>query len=92
MTLTDEQLSEIENFGYVQFSIEQIAIVLAVNPKHLRDELTTSGSAGHNAYQKGRLMAEYDVRQQTFDLAKRGSLQAIIIAREYTNQLKIDEI
>lgn len=78
ITILDNKYSteDIERYGSVRFSIEQIALVLEVDIKKLQKEFEKKGDF-YKAYQKGYLVTELKIREKVIKLADDGSTPAM---------------
>ena len=92
MNLSKEQLQELTDYGYVQFSAQKIAVIMELDFDELEREILFANTPAHRAYYAGRYKADYEVRTSIFDFAKRGSIQAAELALRYIDTLKQDEI
>jgi len=75
MEFTKEQMLQLEELGETQFSIDDCAIILDVDKNKLADEVSAGSKIGRQ-YEKGRLMAEGEVRKSILKQAKQGSTPA----------------
>lgn len=92
MNFTDEQLAEIELMGSCFFTYKDIAVLLEVDPKELKEILEDQNSEVYKSYEKGRLKSELEVRKSVVDLAKRGSSQAQEMVLKYITDIKISKL
>lgn len=65
-----DEISTIEELAGLQFSIEQIALILEI------DESEFDAPVYAKAYLRGKLKAEAEIRKSIFQLAKQGSTPA----------------
>lgn len=91
MKLTANQLDILERLGRCQFRIENCATILECDLSALRKSLRDKNTDAYKRYYKGRLQAEFEVREQIIDLATRNSSQAQDLFLKLRDQLKIDE-
>lgn len=82
---------DIERYGSVRFSIEQIAIVLEVDSKKLKKEYDKK-SDFYKAYQKGYLVTELQIREKVIKLANDGSTPAMNLFYEKISKDELVEI
>jgi hypothetical protein len=75
MSYTAEQLEKIEEFGQLQFSPTQIAIIIGVDESKLESDIENDSQA-KISFLRGQLKAEAEVRKSILDMAKRGSTPA----------------
>ena len=73
MTLTPDQLAEVESLASYFFSPDEIAIVVDVDVADLAEELADDESPIYRAYQKGKLKSTLELRKSIMTLAKQGS-------------------
>jgi hypothetical protein len=67
--MNDEKLTEVEELGRLQFSIDDICIILDIEEKNFNDKML-------RAREKGRLMASSEVRKAILKQASNGSTPA----------------
>jgi hypothetical protein len=91
MQLTEKQLSEIEECGRCQFTIEQTAEIIEVDVAELKKEMKNNDSAAYKKRHRGRLQAEFEVRKSIIDLAVRSSSQAQELFLKLRNELNVHE-
>lgn len=65
-----EQITEIEDLAALQFSVEEVAVVMDMPSAQL------SEGDGLRAYMRGRLKAQAEVRRSIVSMAKQGSSPA----------------
>ncbi len=75
MTITDQQLKDIEAWAELLFTVEQVAHLLEVPADKFLLEYQTKGKV-YASYQRGFLRTEAEVRKSEITLAKQGSSQA----------------
>lgn len=92
MNITEEQLATLEELGKCQFNAEQCAIIIEVKPEELKRELQTKTSAAFQAFNRGRLKAEFEIRKAIYDHASRNSSEAQKLYMKLCEQLKIEEL
>ena len=76
MTLTEEQLKELEALGALHFSPRECAIILKCAIKEFIDEIEDISSELAMTYQRGKLRAEAEVRKTILTQARQGSMPA----------------
>lgn len=90
MTLTHQQLDDLERFGSVFFSFRQIAIVMELDPLLLKKILNDPTTPAYKRYHKGRLQSEFDIRLREVELAKSGSTQAQELIQRHIQKLELE--
>ncbi|RNI27652.1 hypothetical protein EFA69_16165 [Rufibacter immobilis] len=88
--LDEEVINEIENNARLAFTDRQIALIVGIPYPHFEYHAAIPESPVSTALTKGRLMAEAEVRESIFKLARSGSKDAQIMAIEYFQHLQID--
>ncbi|HMT28022.1 MAG TPA: hypothetical protein PKD91_01960 [Bacteroidia bacterium] len=76
MELTAEQLDEIENFAGLYFTVEEVALILELDPEKFRELYHDKSGDVYKRYTKGYLISESKVRKCLLDLALRNSSPA----------------
>lgn len=92
MTLTTDQLAELESMASFFFNYEEIAIVLDVDTADLEDELLDETSPIYRAYQRGKLKSKMELRKSILTLAKQGSSPAQTLALRILDDLEAREL
>ena len=92
MTLSLEELNNIEKYSAQFFSYKEIAILLKLDVDDFIDEVTEAGTDIYNYYQRGKLNSESELREQIIKLAKMGSPAAQQEALKLISKQKIKEI
>lgn len=90
MKLTKEQLTELEHFAGVFFSLQEMAIVMELDGEALKLEYEKAESVIHQTIQRGRLKQDAELRKIIFTLAKGGSSPAQSLALKIIQDAKID--
>lgn len=86
---TKEELLLIEECGACQLVPADMAIVLEINADLLSRELGNPESALYKRFNKGRLVAEMQVRKSIFSMASQGATQAQSLYIQLMEELKI---
>lgn len=73
LTLTTDQLAEVEELSAYFLSPEEIAIVLEVDSVDFEDALLDETGLIFRAYRKGYLKSKVELRKSIIALAKQGS-------------------
>ncbi len=90
--MTEQQLTELEEFASLMFKVEEIALIMEVDPKELSETIKDPDTPQFKAFQKGRLEKEAEVRTSIFTLAKNGSSPAQLSALKLIENAKMDDI
>ena len=73
---TTEILVEVENMASLQFSPDEVALAMRIDRQVFRKALKEPGNDLADAYQRGRIKSEAEVRAAIYKLAKQGSTPA----------------
>jgi IS30 family transposase len=76
MNLTDEQLTQIEEYASLFCSIEEISLLIDVDEATLRREIRNRSSQASRFYHRGKLSTQVRLRKQMKLFAEKGSPQA----------------
>lgn len=76
MSLSKEQLEELENLAYKLVPIQIMAVILEVDELSFREELALKGSDAYNAYFRGYGKLLVEQRESIIRAAKNGSTPA----------------
>ena len=76
MQLEPEQHTQIELFASRAFKVRDIAIILGVSPDELEIEFTNETSPAFLSFERGRLKAMLDLRNNIYSSAISGSAPA----------------
>lgn len=89
MKLTDEQLEELTENAKLQFTPEQIAIIMAIDGEALAELIfSKEKNAVKDAYDRGILIAEAELRKSIYTAAKQGSTPS---QKEFIKMIKSRE-
>lgn len=72
---TENQLKEVEHYAGLCFSPQEVGVILGVDPDAFADDCKHNHEVAQ-AYRRGVLLTEAQVRKATIDLAKGGSSTA----------------
>lgn len=89
--MTQDELDQIEQLGYLQLSPDKVRIVMEISEDAWHHSIY-SKDAIHNAYFKGVYRAEAEFRKSVFDLAKRNSSQAQEMVRKFIDERSKSDI
>lgn len=92
MELTDKQLVELEELSGCFFSIANIALIMQLDGPALMGEVGGGHGPVHDAYYRGRLSSEAQVRKSILDLAKNGSSPAQNLAVKLIDESKLEDL
>ena len=70
--MTPEQIQAITDYAKLQFSVEEVAVIMEISPQAIADDAEAT-----KAFMRGRLQAQAVVRQAIYDGAKNGGTQTI---------------
>jgi len=76
LRFSDEELQHIEDLAGCNYSPERIALYLDVDKKEFMRQWYKRDSLVRIAYNKGRLIAEYEVNREQKLLAQKGNITA----------------
>lgn len=76
MELSNDQLTQIEEYASLFCSIDEIALLIDVNEAELRREIRKKTSEAAKYYYRGKLATQVKLRRQTKLFAEKGSPQA----------------
>jgi len=79
----DEVNKLIEEYAGLFLTIEEIAVLLDVDPAELRRDIRGGKSERSKAYNRGKLNSILEVRRQTVAFAKKGSPSAEELVQGY---------
>lgn len=88
MRYTDAELKQIEEFAGINYSPEQIAVVLQIDNEAFLFDFTNPDSPAFEAYQRGSLLANAAIRQNIVSSAK----SSVTGAQEYKKMLEADKL
>ena len=71
-------LEQIEEYGRVGFDYKQVAALMRLDPMALRDEFANERGDIFEAWQRGRLRTELDLRKKVIETAAKGEMPVMI--------------
>lgn len=77
LELDASQLEHLTELAKLQFQPSEAAAILQVDAAALAAAVLVDGSPAHVAWVAGRLLAEYETRKATYNMAKHGSTPAL---------------
>lgn len=90
MTLTDEQLLQIQEYAANFMSATDTALLIGLNETETKQFIETVKNHKHSpvykAFHKGRVQNKYELRKKVIYLAKMGSQTAQALAEKYFNE------
>jgi hypothetical protein len=89
LELTMEDLALIEELASYFFTPREIAIMVEINPDEAVIKAEAEGNKFYDAFQKGRLQSEMDLRKSIIKLAKSGSSPAQTMSLDLFTKSKI---
>ncbi len=85
-------LEELEELASLMYSIAEIEIIMGMPPDSLKDLIKVPGESNvKDAFQRGRLKRQGDVRKSIFDLAAAGSSPAQTLAIRLIENAKMED-
>lgn len=91
MTLSNEQLENIQKYASIYLPVSDIALLIDVHADELRDEIRNRSTPASIAYHKGKVVSRVALHNQEMQLAKVGSPAAIENARRNLMDMEDDE-
>lgn len=95
LNLSDDQLEKLTELGQVLFTPKECATFLMIPYQEFMEAFTDENDMAYLAYEKGRLLTLYEVRMNTYLMAKNGSSPAQTaiekLIKDYEYQKKVEE-
>lgn len=88
--LSKEILEQVTEYGRLLFSVDDVAVIIGIDKQKARHWAKSPNHVFMQAYLKGRLMTEAEVRKTTITLAKQGSTPAVEQVKKYIRDSKIE--
>ena len=85
---SEEQLREVERYAGLCFSPDEVGVILGVPPEEFAADFQNIRAVAQ-AYRRGALLTEAQVRKATIDLAKGGSSAAYA---DYRNLARLRDL
>jgi hypothetical protein len=93
MTWTEQQLQMVERMGAVHSSWKEVLTVLGLSDSsEAMNAISDSNSPAQQAYKRGKLKSELEVREAIFLAAKNGSSPAQTLARQIITESKMKDV
>lgn len=92
MILTPEDLTKIEEYSGLFFSIDEIAILLKKDQTDFHQILKNKKSEAYKAYISGQMQGKYKLRIKTMERAIKGSPAAEEIMHKHISSQKASEV
>lgn len=87
----DEIEKEIEEYAGLFLTVDEISLLLDIDPAELRRDIRHGKSERARAYNRGKLKSILEVRRQTVAFAKKGSPAAEELVQGYIVKQKNNE-
>ena len=88
MNLSDEELQQIEEFASIAFPLDDIAVILQVNPEDLRAAYSKQSSDVRNRYCAGLLRLKAELHKSIKESALQGSNPAQQLMQRFLDEIK----
>ncbi|MGB4775703.1 MAG: hypothetical protein WBP45_11050 [Daejeonella sp.] len=92
MKLNDDQLTEIERLSGLFMKPGDISTIIGISKSEFGEMLKEQGSPAYQAYYRGKLLSEAEVRKSIITMAKQGSSPAQTLANKLLEDMNIDEL
>lgn len=89
--INEIDIEQLEQMAGLHFSIRELALIFKVDLEFFELAADDEDHPVYFAINRGRLMAEAEVRKAAFTLAKNGSTQGIKEANNFINNSKLDD-
>lgn len=76
MIFTEEQFNDIESLAALNYTVNQIAMFLDLDPQIIIDEYQDEDSEFRYHYTRGQLVAQVEIDKKTLESAKSGNITA----------------
>lgn len=91
--LTPDRLQMIEEYAGYFFTPEEIGVIMGMRTQWVRFQMLAENPTDFkNAYTRGQLMAEAEIRKSIFELAKSGSGPAQVLATQFMEKFQLRKI
>lgn len=87
--ITDEDLTLIEEMAALYYTPKEICIIVELKYDEAKNEIEKEEGKFYEAFQRGRLQSETDLRRSILMLAKAGSSPAQTMAMDLLNKSKV---
>lgn len=88
MNWKPEELELIARLGKMQHSLKNVAIALQVPEIDLLAEFENEESEAFKAYHRAKILADLDIREAIYELAKGGSSAAQTLFKQFMDDAK----
>lgn len=90
--LAEADLITLEEQASLMFTVKELAVILKCNYFMLRRLIKTVGSPESERFNRGRLIAEAQIRKSIFELAQNGSSPAQSQFLDLIENAKLDDV
>lgn len=91
MTLTSEQIIDIDKYSALFMKVSEIALLIDVDPDELRNEISNKSTNVSKIYYRAKYLVITKLRAQEIEQAELGSNIAIELVAQYIQEQKLDE-
>lgn len=86
--ITQEELLQVEELAQLYFTPKEISVMLEIKYAEVKDTIENEEGNFYEAFMRGRLQSETDLRKSIMMLAKAGSSPAQTMAMDLLNKSK----
>lgn len=91
LSLTEDELEQIEKFGALDYPIKKMCLILGIkDKKNFEDDLNNENSEIYQHYWKGHYQAEFIIENSLMDDAKCGKIEAVKIIQKRKENKRIE--
>jgi hypothetical protein len=92
LEFSDDQYTDIHNLAGCNYSPERIALYLDVNKKAFMQLYRDPGNEVRRAYDRGKLIAEFNINNKQKELAEAGNITAAQIFLKEAERTEVNNI
>lgn len=92
LRFSDDELTAIEDLAGCNYSPERVALYLSVDRREFMKIWYDASSLVREAYDRGKLQAEFDVNREQKLLAQKGNITAAQIFLKESKELEVNNI
>ena len=90
--LSDDELTTIENLSACNYSPEKIALYLSIDKKAFLQVWYDNESLLRIAYERGKMVAEFEIMNKQLELSKSGNITAAQIYLKESKEQEVNNI
>tara|TARA_R110002049_G_scaffold294507_2_gene481160 strand:+ start:2374 stop:2679 length:306 start_codon:yes stop_codon:yes gene_type:complete len=92
MKLSQEEYEQIEDLSAANYGVDKIALYLSQDKAEFRREWEKEGSLVRHHYDRGQLVADFEINQKLLENARSGNITAAQIFEKNRERVQVENL